>query len=150
MIDSQKNKNKFKPSNANLIDEIKRRKKLLDPSKVLKVNSQMTKTDDIDWLQENALTDHMDIIFITFLNVFNASEAEKTANQRCQWTGMVSYLHLIYCITDIESIKEAFENSFSCLSQEELDGRHTFHGEVKLTHEEKTRKFLRHRGYPTP
>ena len=44
----KKNKKKFIPSNANLIDEIKRRKKIIDPSKEHKANSQMMKADAIE------------------------------------------------------------------------------------------------------
>ena len=60
----KKNKNQFKPSNAHLVDEIRRRKKLNDPSQEPRVNSQMKKADAIEWLQKNPLKDPADTAFI--------------------------------------------------------------------------------------
>ena len=124
----KRNKKKYVPTNPNLIDEIKRRKQLIDPTKIPKANSQMTKPDAIDWLQKNPLQDQTDVTFLlskirTFINLTAASEAEKTSNHRDQWTGIVPFLRLIHCIIDFDDIREAFEKHFSCLSREELDGR---------------------------
>ena len=128
----KKGKKKYNPSNQMLIDEIKRRKKILDPSQEPKANSQMLRTEAIEWLQKNPLQDSTDQEFIqskldTFLATSTNAEAEKQSstnqNSRDQWSGMIPFLRLIHCLLDCDKIREAYHKSFTTMNKEELDGR---------------------------
>ena len=118
---------KWKPNKAELAKEVSRRKKILQIPTA--PNQQKPKADQLAWLIQHALFDENDTTFIKqrlqqFLDTYHkAKDAKNTPVEREQWSGMIPYLRLIHCITDFDEIKEAFHESFTVLSREELDGR---------------------------
>jgi hypothetical protein len=126
----QKNKKKWKPTNVELLKEIKRRKKMYNLYSITqRTNMQQSKRSACQWLMTNPLTNQIEIDWIQkkvgdFLMVVANAEKEKNEKQRDQWSGLVPYLRLIHCLTDFDSVRAALQQSFTVMTRDQLDGSH--------------------------
>ena len=126
-------KKSWNPSNLDLINEIKRRKK--ENNDMSRTNKQMTRTDALTWMKDNPISDKKDVDFILKKIVdfmTTVAEASKEKQERKglsgstqQWNGIAPFLRLIHSIIDFDDAKAAFQHSFNVMSRDELDGRNS-------------------------
>ena len=122
----KKNRTQFIPNNKILIDEILRRKRVKGDR--ASANRQMRQSVAMEWLITNPVTSDEDRKFVlsgitTFLEANIQAEREKADKTRDQWSGIHPFICLIHCIVDSESTMEAFQQSFTTLNRDELDGQ---------------------------
>ena len=123
----KKNKKVWCPAATDLLNEVKRRKKVNGDGS--KTNAQVKKEKLLIFLIDNPIEIESDKAFILDkVSLFIAEGgAAKSANQcttlpKQQWSGPTPFLRLIHAIFE-DDVRDVFQQHFTVLSREELDGR---------------------------
>ena len=93
-------------------------------------NKQTKVAVAMEWLRKRPIPSLPDIQWVqqkisVLLEANKKSETQKLNKARDQWSGIVPFLRLIHCIFEVDNTKEALQKSFTVMTRQELDGRHS-------------------------
>ena len=118
----------WKPNKESSLEEMKRRRarNCVKSSTYFK-DKRMNLKVKYDWLTSNPITNEDDIDFVTdkmeqMIELHQQAQHEKGLS-KVFWKGLEPVIRFIHCLTDFDDIKEAFRQSLTCMTRQELDGK---------------------------